>query len=374
MKFLFFIGTRPEAIKIAPLYLAFKKSFPEYDVRLCLTGQHNEMLWQVMDVFELKADYKLEVMTQGQTLYSLSARLLSGVQDVVIDFNPDYVFVHGDTTTSFVAALGSYYNQSKICHIEAGLRTYNLYSPFPEEANRQLTSRIADLHFAPSNLSKKNLLKEGISEKKIVITGNTVVDALLYVSEKLRLTPEDRYLKKYSAIDFSKKIVLVTNHRRENLENGIKRVCEAIRDLSIKYPEVCFVFPVHLNPIIKEIADEVLLDLSNVHLLAPLEYDEFIFFMNKSYMIITDSGGIQEEAPILGKPVVVTRETTERPEAVEAGCCFLLGPNTKKIIDTVSKLIENNEFYKSIAKPNYVYGDGKASQRIVEYFKDNILR
>ena len=373
MKFLFFIGTRPEAIKIAPLYLGFKDSFPDFDIRLCLTGQHNEMLWQVMDVFDLKADYNLDVMTQGQDLYSLSAKLLLSIRDVLTQFNPDYVFVHGDTTTSFIASLASFYNKSKICHIEAGLRTYNLYSPFPEEANRSLTGRLTHFHFAPSKLAKENLVNEGIDVSKIIVTGNTVVDALLLVSKKLKEENGKELRSKYSEIDFNKKMILITNHRRENLEFGIRKVCEAIRILSIKYPEAQFVFPVHLNPLIKKQVDEVLGKCPNIFLLPPLNYEDFIFFMNSSHFIITDSGGIQEEAPILGKPVIVTREATERPEAVDLGLTFLVGPLTDSIIEVGSRLIEDETFYQSIAKPNYVYGDGKASERIVSFFKENIL-
>lgn len=373
MKLLFFIGTRPEAIKIAPLYLAFKESFPESDIKLCLTGQHNEMLWQVMDVFQLKADYNLDVMTQGQDLYSLSSKLLLSIRDVLHSFNPDYVFVHGDTTTSFIASLASFYNKSKICHIEAGLRTYDLYSPFPEEANRSLTGRLANLHFAPSNLAKENLIREGIHESGVIVTGNTVIDALLLVSKWLKGKDNKELLANYSEIDFTKKIILITNHRRENLEFGIREVCEAVKLLSIKFTDIQFVFPVHMNPIIRKQVDEVLKDLENVHLLAPLNYLDFIFFMNHSYLIITDSGGIQEEAPILGKPVIVTRESTERPEAIKEGLTFITGPHATAIVNRVSQLIDDTAYYETIAKPSFVFGDGKASERIVDYFRNSIV-
>ena len=373
MTFLFFVGTRPEAIKIAPLYLTFKKSFPEHKTKLCLTGQHSEMLLQVMEIFDLKADFNLEVMTQGQDLYSLSAKLLLGIKNVIEDVKPDFIFVHGDTTTSFIAALAGFYRKIKICHIEAGLRTGNLYSPFPEEANRSLTARITNFHFAPSQIAKKNLISEGINEDSIVVTGNTVVDSLILIQEKISNRDNSDLFEKFSKIDLTKKIILVTNHRRENLEHGIREVFNAIYELSVLYPDIEFVFPVHLNPIITAQAHEVLQGLNNVHLLSPLNYIEFSFFMNKSYLIITDSGGIQEEAPILGKPVIVTRLETERPEAVESGISFLLGPDRRKIIDKVEDLLQDDDYYRSIAKPNFVYGDGKSCQRIADHFKKSIL-
>ncbi len=372
MKILFFIGTRPEAIKIAPLYIKYKKEFPNYDIKLCLTGQHNEMLWQVMEVFDLKADYSLDVMTKAQDLFSLSSKLISSIRDVLIDFNPNYVFVHGDTTTSFIASLCSFYNKSKICHVEAGLRTHQLFSPFPEEANRSLTARLADFHFAPSKLAKSNLVSEGINSNSILITGNTVIDALLMVSNSLESKYGPSIQKKFNNIDFSKKIILITSHRRENLEFGIKNVCYSIKSLAELYPEVQFVFPVHLNPRISNQVNSILTSLKNVFLFEPFNYIEFIFFMNRSYLIITDSGGIQEEAPILGKPVIITRDSTERPEAVNEGISFLLGADTNKIINKVTELLNDSDYYESIARPNYVYGDGKACDKIIDFFKKNI--
>ena len=322
-KVLFVFGTRPEAIKMIPVIKAFQKQ-EEVASKVCVTAQHRELLDQVLSFFEVKPDYDLDLMTKGQTLSGLTSRILDSFQRVIDDFEPDYIYVHGDTTTSFVAALTAFYNSIKVCHVEAGLRTFNKWSPYPEEINRQLTGRITDYHFAPTQASAMNLINEGVFEKDIVVTGNTVIDALHLGLEKVRLNKTDQIRVLEEIIDDEKKLVLVTGHRRENFGDGFLSICEALKDIA-QDKNIQVIYPVHLNPNVQKPVYEILDGLDNVHLLPPMPYEAFIWLMDKSYLIITDSGGVQEEAPSLGKPVLVMRDTTERPEAVEAGTVILVG-------------------------------------------------
>lgn len=372
-------GTRPEAIKMAPLVKEFQKQSEKFKTIVCVTGQHREMLDQVLNLFEIKPDYDLNIMKQGQDLYDVTARVLVGMRDVLKEVQPDIVLVHGDTTTSTAAALAAFYQQIPVGHVEAGLRTHNIYSPWPEEMNRQITGRVATYHFSPTPLSKQNLLNEGIKENNIHVTGNTVIDALFIVVEKIKnnnsLENELNNLLKQAGYDVNrlingKKLVLITGHRRENFGDGFINMCTAIKDLSNKYPEVDFVYPMHLNPNVRkpihEVFGEDLSNLGNMFFIEPLEYLSFVYLMEKSNIVLTDSGGIQEEAPGLGKPVLVMRDTTERPEALEAGTVKLVGTNYNKIVNEVSALLENNEYYEKMSKAVNPYGDGKACYRIVE--------
>ena len=387
-KLLLVFGTRPEAIKMAPLVIEFKKYPAIFDTKVCVTGQHREMLDQVLHIFNIKPDYDLNIMKQGQDLYDVTCRVLQGMRDVLNQEKPDIVFVHGDTTTSTATALATFYQQIPVAHIEAGLRTHNIYSPWPEEMNRQITGRIASYNFAPTPLSKDNLLKENVEETKIIVTGNTVIDALHIVVNRIK---NDENLEKalnnklisagYNVyrLNKGKKLVLITGHRRENFGEGFINMCTAIRDLTEKYPHVDFVYPMHLNPNVRRPINQVFEGLSslskgegwgearNMFFIEPLEYLEFVYLMEKSNIVLTDSGGIQEEAPGLGKPVLVMRDTTERPEAVDAGTVKLVGTNYKAIVNNVSELLENKEAYEKMSKAVNPYGDGKASQRIVEY-------
>ena len=374
MKILMVFGTRPEAIKMAPLYQAFTGGgFCE--VKVCVTAQHREMLDQVMGLFAIKPDFDLDLMRPNQTLSSLTAAMISGLDQVIGLYKPDWIFVHGDTTTSMVSALVAYYHKVKIAHIEAGLRTFNIYSPWPEEGNRQLTGRLADIHFAPTTAAEKNLLQEGVSKEKIYVTGNTVVDALLAVSgilerdEKLSSLVEDKFFYLNSA----KKLILVTGHRRENFGKRFEEVCGALNDIAER-GDVEIVYPVHLNPNVREPVNRLLRDKLNVHLIEPQEYLPFIYLMKRAFLILTDSGGVQEEAPSLKTPVLVMRDTTERPEALEAGVIKLVGSNRVKIYEEVVALIENNDLYRMMASGNNPYGDGMASVRIAEYFKKNVAK
>lgn len=376
-------GTRPEAIKMAPLVKEFQK-FPEtFDTKVCVTGQHRQMLDQVLELFEITPDYDLNIMKQGQDLYDVTARVLTGMRDVLMDAKPDVVLVHGDTTTSMAAALAAFYRQIPIGHVEAGLRTYNVYSPWPEEMNRQITGRIAEYDFAPTSLSRENLLKENVSPDKIKVTGNTVIDALYMVLEKIKssILLEGTIISelKKSGYDISrlrngKKLVLVTGHRRENFGDGFISMCNAIKTLTEKYPEVDFVYPMHLNPNVRkpihEVFGEDLSNLENMFFIEPLEYLSFVYLMEKSNVVLTDSGGIQEEAPGLGKPVLVMRDTTERPEALQAGTVKLVGTDYDKIVKEVSALIDDKEYYDSMSKAINPYGDGKACERIVKILKN----
>ena len=372
-------GTRPEAIKMAPLVKEFQKHTKEFNTIVCVTGQHREMLDQVLTIFDIKPDYDLNIMKQGQDLYDVTARVLVGMRDVLKEAQPDVVLVHGDTTTSTASALAAFYQQIPVGHVEAGLRTHNIYSPWPEEMNRQITGRIATYNFCPTQLSRKNLLKEGTAESKIAVTGNTVIDALYWVVNKIKednkLNNELTELLLNSGYDVKrlsngKKLVLVTGHRRENFGDGFIHMCTAIKDLTVKYPNVDFVYPMHLNPNVRkpihEVFGEDLDNLANMFFIEPLEYLSFVYLMEKSTIVLTDSGGIQEEAPGLGKPVLVMRDTTERPEALDAGTVKLVGTDYDMIVNEVSNLIDNVSEYEKMSKAVNPYGDGLACGRIVE--------
>nr|WP_306806892.1 UDP-N-acetylglucosamine 2-epimerase (non-hydrolyzing) [Halanaerobium congolense] len=362
MKVMTVFGTRPEAIKMAPVVKALKKE-ENIETIVTVTAQHREMLDQVLELFEITPDYDLDIMQDKQTLSGVTARVLMGIKEVYEKENPDLVLVHGDTSTTFVSSLGALYQQIKVGHVEAGLRTHNKYSPFPEEMNRHLTGVIADLHFAPTELAKDNLLKENVDSAQITVTGNTVIDALLDVVDD-NYQFEDELLK---SIDFeNKKIVLLTAHRRENLGKPMENIFDAINDILIENDEVEVVFPVHLNPVIRELAAEKFEDAARVHLIEPLDYEPFINLMNKSYLILTDSGGIQEEAPSLGKPVLVLRDTTERPEAVNAGTVKKVGTDKEAIYNTANELLNDDQAYIEMSQASNPYGDGQASQRIVK--------
>lgn len=378
MKVMLVFGTRPEAIKMAPLVKEFQKYPEKFETIVCVTGQHREMLDQVLHIFEIVPDYDLNIMKQGQDLYDVTARVLIGMRDVLKEAQPDVVLVHGDTTTSMAAALAAFYQQIPVGHVEAGLRTHNIYSPWPEEMNRQITGRIATYHFAPTPLSKQNLLAEGVKEEHIYVTGNTVIDALYMIVDKIKknkeLDTELEGLLKRAGYDVNrlageKKLVLITGHRRENFGVGFIHMCTAIKDLTQKYPDVDFVYPMHLNPNVRkpihEVFGEDLSNLGNMFFIEPLEYLSFVYLMEKSSIVLTDSGGIQEEAPGLGKPVLVMRDTTERPEALEAGTVKLVGTNYDKIISEVSALLDNQRNYEKMSKAVNPYGDGKACERIV---------
>lgn len=375
-------GTRPEAIKMAPLVKEFQKHTNEFAVEVCVTAQHRQMLDQVLSLFEIKPDYDLDIMKPGQDLYDVTARVLTGMRDVLKESRPDVVLVHGDTTTSSAAALAAFYQQIPVGHVEAGLRTHNIYSPWPEEMNRQITGRIAEYNFAPTPLSKKNLLAEGIDLEKIIVTGNTVIDALYQVVDKIKNTStlnEELRMELQKAgyntsrLDEGKKLVLITGHRRENFGDGFISMCKAIKALSEKYTDVDFVYPMHLNPNVRkpihEVFGENLNGSGNMFFIEPLEYLSFVYLMDKAHIVLTDSGGIQEEAPGLGKPVLVMRDTTERPEALDAGTVKLVGTDFDKIVDNVSSLIDDADKYDKMSHAVNPYGDGKACRRIVDFFK-----
>lgn len=378
-KILLTFGTRPEAIKMAPLVKELQKYPNKYKTYVCVTGQHREMLDQVLDLFEIVPDYDLNIMKQGQDLYDITANVLLGFKNVLTEVKPDVVLVHGDTTTSTAAALASFYQQIPVGHIEAGLRTYNIYSPFPEEMNRQITSKIAKYHFSPTLLSKQNLLKEGVSEKNIFITGNTVIDALHIILNKIKNNYEvEKSVKttiKAKGYDTNrlidnKKLVLITGHRRENFGDGFINICNGLKKLVTKYKDIDFIYPMHLNPNVREpirkVFGENLNAYENMFFIEPLEYLSFVYLMEKSFIVLTDSGGIQEEAPGLGKPVLVMRETTERPEAVKAGTVKLVGTDSDKIVEEISTLVESVEHYEKMSKAVNPYGDGFSCERIVE--------
>lgn len=375
-------GTRPEAIKMAPLVKEFQKCPEAFQTIVCVTGQHREMLDQVLEIFDIKPDYDLNIMKQGQDLYDVTARVLTGMRDVLKEAHPDVVLVHGDTTTSTAAALAAFYQQIPVGHVEAGLRTHDIYSPWPEEMNRLITGRIATWHFAPTPLSQKNLLKENVSESAITVTGNTVIDALYLVVEKIKndaaLGKELEFLLAAAGYDISrlgsgKKMVLITGHRRENFGDGFINMCTAIKDLTQKYPDVDFVYPMHLNPNVRKPIHEVFGDdltgLGNMFFIEPLEYLSFVYLMEKASIVLTDSGGIQEEAPGLGKPVLVMRDTTERPEALSAGTVKLVGTDYCKIVNEVSSLLDDPAAYEKMSKAVNPYGDGLACGRIVDKLK-----
>ncbi|MBP4141508.1 UDP-N-acetylglucosamine 2-epimerase (non-hydrolyzing) [Flavobacterium sp. P4023] len=370
-KNLIIFGTRPEAIKMAPLVKEFNKNNLEFETRICVTAQHREMLDQVLSFFEIKPDYDLDLMKSDQNLYSLTSDIITGLKFVLEDFKPDYVYVHGDTTTTMAASIAAFYSGSKICHVEAGLRTHNKRSPFPEEINRQLTSRMADFHFAPTTASQDNLLVENIKPENIIVTGNTVIDALLESVQKVDHVENEEIKFLKSIVDSSNKVILVTGHRRENHGQGFINICGALKEIAIQHPEVQIIYPVHLNPNVKGPVYGILSNISNIKLIDPLAYPAFVWLMKQSYLIITDSGGVQEEAPSLGKPVLVMRDTTERPEAVEAGTVILVGTDKDKIVLEANKLLMNIEHYQHMSALHNPYGDGKACQRIVEFIRRN---
>lgn len=360
-------GTRPEAIKMAVLVKKLQKE--NFDVKVCVTAQHREMLDQVLVFFDITPDYDLNIMSPNQTLNIISSKMFEGMDKIYNDFNPDLVLVHGDTTTSTICAMSAFHRQIKVGHVEAGLRTYNKLSPFPEEMNRQLTGQIADYHFAPTENSKKNLVKEGISQENILVTGNTVIDALLESKGIVNQIENKEIIELSNKVDITKKIILVTGHRRENHGEGFINICEALNEIAKNNPEVQIVYPVHLNPNVKKPVNEILGNTANILLIDPLSYPSFVWLMDKCYLILTDSGGVQEEAPSLGKPVLVMRNNTERPEAVEAGTVILVGTNKNKIVTETEKLIQNKTYYKSMSNLHNPYGDGKACEKIVEYIK-----
>lgn len=366
-KILVLFGTRPEAIKMAPLVKEFKKHPEKFETKVCVTAQHREMLDQVLDFFEIVPDFDLDLMKPGQNLYGLTASIITGLQPVLEGFNPDYVFVHGDTTTTMAGSIASFYAGAKVCHIEAGLRTLNKLSPFPEEINRQITGRIADFHFAPTETSRQNLLRENIPSENIIVTGNTVIDALLQSVAKVDAKPSE-LVRKFAERLGEKEVILVTGHRRENHGEGFIRICEALKEIAIQKPEIKIVYPVHLNPKVQEPVNRVLKDVSNIILIEPLAYQDFIWLMNRAKLIITDSGGVQEEAPSLGKPVLVMRDTTERPEAVEAGTVMLVGTDKDLIIKETIGLLDNHIRYKKMCELHNPYGDGKACEKIIKFF------
>ena len=379
-KVMLVFGTRPEAIKMAPLVKEFQKNPESFQTIVCVTGQHRQMLDQVLNLFEITPDYDLNIMKQGQDLYDVTSRVLLGMRDVLKEAQPDVVLVHGDTTTSTAAALAAFYQQIPVGHVEAGLRTHNIYSPWPEEMNRQITSRIAAYNFAPTMLSKQNLIKENVNPDTILVTGNTVIDALHQVVRKIKtdtvLDAELEGVLRTSGYDVNrlangKKLVLITGHRRENFGDGFINMCTAIKDLSRRYPEVDFVYPMHLNPNVRkpihEVFGEDLSNLGNMFFIEPLEYLSFVYLMEKSTIVLTDSGGIQEEAPGLGKPVLVMRDTTERPEALEAGTVKLVGTDYDKIVNEVSALIDDQKVYEKMSMAVNPYGDGLACGRITAF-------
>lgn len=372
-KILVVFGTRPEAIKMASLVSELKRS-DSLEIKICVTAQHREMLDQVLQLFNIVPDYDLNLMRAGQDLSDVTSRVLSEMRAVLADFKPDMVLVHGDTTTAMAAALAAYYAKVPVGHVEAGLRTSDIYSPWPEEMNRRLVSRIAALHFAPTALSKANLLSEGIAENTIHVTGNTVIDALYEVVERLN---NDKNLEldmagRFDFIDQSKRLVLVTGHRRENFGAGFENICKALRKIS-QCDDVTIVYPVHLNPNVQEPVNRLLSNIDNVHLIEPLEYLPFTYLMKRAYLILTDSGGVQEEAPSLGKPVLVMRDNTERPEAVEAGTVLLVGSDPDRIFNSVTELLDNNMMYTKMAEAHNPYGDGKAALRIREVLESSLF-
>ena len=377
-KVMLVFGTRPEAIKMAPLVKEFQKQPKRVETVVCVTGQHREMLDQVLKIFDIKPDYDLNIMKQGQDLYDVTARVLTGMRDVLKEVKPDVVLVHGDTTTSTAAALAAFYQQIPVGHVEAGLRTHNIYSPWPEEMNRLLTGRLATYHFSPTPLSRNNLIKESVDDRNIIITGNTVIDALYWVVDKIKNNKElDNELEDIlskagydvNRLNNGKKLVLITGHRRENFGDGFINMCTTIKDLTVKYPDLDFVYPMHLNPNVRkpihEVFGENLSGLKNMFFIEPLEYLSFVYLMEKSSIVLTDSGGIQEEAPGLGKPVLVMRDTTERPEALDAGTVKLVGTDYNKIVNEVSSLIDDKAAYEKMSKAVNPYGDGLACGRIV---------
>lgn len=367
LKTLCVFGTRPEAIKMAPLALQLAAD-ERFDAKVCVTGQHREMLDQVLSLFDLKPDYDLNIMKPGQDLTDVTAGILTGLKPVLAEFKPDIVLVHGDTATTFAASLAAYYQQIPVGHVEAGLRTGNIYSPWPEEGNRKLTGALATLHFAPTETSRQNLLNEGVGEERILVTGNTVIDALLDVVAKLEASQslQAQFSQQFNFLRADKKLILVTGHRRESFGGGFERICRALVDTAKAHPEVQVVYPVHLNPNVREPVNRLLQGIENVHLIEPLDYLPFVYLMNRAHLILTDSGGIQEEAPSLGKPVLVMRDTTERPEAVEAGTVKLVGTDSEMIVKHLNLLLSDESAYAAMSRAHNPYGDGRACSRIQE--------
>ena len=373
-KILLVFGTRPEAIKMAPLVKEFQKDTEHFETKVCVTAQHRQMLDQVLEVFGITPDYDLNIMAPNQDLYDITSKVLLGLRDVLKDFAPDVVLVHGDTTTSMAASLAAFYRQIAVAHVEAGLRTYDMLSPWPEEMNRQVTDRICTYYLAPTGQSRQNLLRENIEEKKIFVTGNTVIDALLMAVDIIatKTGMEEQIHKEIQEKGYTvgeRDYILVTGHRRENFGEGFLHICKAIRELASQYPDIDIVYPVHLNPNVQKPVYELLSGLDNVFLISPLDYLPFIYAMQHSILLLTDSGGVQEEAPSLGKPVLVMRNTTERPEAVEAGTVKLVGTDAETIVGNVVELLRNKELYKRMSETHNPYGDGQACERIVNALK-----
>jgi len=365
-KVLIVFGTRPEAIKMAPVVKAFQAS-DKLLTKVCVTAQHREMLDQVMDFFSIQSDYDLNLMKPGQNLYNLTSEIIVALKPILEDYQPDYVFVHGDTTTTMASSLAAFYFGAQVCHVEAGLRTYNKTSPFPEEVNRQITGRIADFHFAPTANSADNLKRENISLKQIIVTGNTVIDALYECLEIVNQNKSDIILDLEKKLDFSKDIILVTGHRRENHGDKFINICQALKSIANQSPNVQIVYPVHLNPKVQKPVYDLLSEIDNILLIPPLPYESFVWLMDKSKVVITDSGGIQEEAPSLGKPVLVMRDTTERPEAVDAGTVILVGTDKDKIVNETVDLLTNEKKYMQMSKLHNPYGDGNAAEKILNH-------
>lgn len=361
-KLLFVFGTRPEAIKMSPLVQECQKHLEQFDVKVCVTAQHRQMLDQVLELFGIIPDFDFDLMKPNQDLYDITSNVMLSLRDILKESKPDLVLVHGDTTTTMAASLAAYYQQIDVAHIEAGLRTHNIYSPFPEEINRQITGRIAKYHFAPTKTAQQNLLREGINPHTIFVTGNTVIDALLQVSAKVQAM--DIQIDGYTIRE--RRFVLITGHRRENFGEGFLNICYAIKELALMHPEIDFVYPVHLNPNVQKPVYELLQNFQNIYLIQPLDYLPFVYLMSKSYLILTDSGGVQEEAPSLGKPVLVMRDTTERPEALEAGTVKLVGTSTQRIVEEVELLLTNPDSYEQMSLAHNPYGDGQASLRIID--------
>lgn len=372
IKNLIIFGTRPEAIKMAPLVIEFLKKSNIFETKVCITAQHREMLDQVLDFFEINPDYDLNLMKPNQNLYSLTADIISNLKPILEEFQPDYVYVHGDTTTTMAASIAAFYSGAKVCHIEAGLRTFNKRSPFPEEVNRSIAGCVSDYHFAPTTTSKQNLIKENIKESTILVTGNTVIDALKFSS--IKVTSKNYSDKEIDSlknlVNSSKKLILVTGHRRENHGEGFENICNALKQIALENDDVQIIYPVHLNPNVQKPVYDILSNIDNIKLIPPLSYPAFVWLMSKSYIIITDSGGVQEEAPSLGKPVLVMRDTTERPEAVDAGTVFLVGTNKAKIVAEANFLLNNKESYAKMSMLHNPYGDGSACKKIVEYISN----
>ena len=374
-KIMLVFGTRPEAIKMAPLYHALKACPEQFETQVCVTAQHRQMLDQVLRVFEITPDIDLNLMKAGQDLYDVTASVLLGMRDVLRQHKPDALLVHGDTTTSLAAAMAGFYAGVPVGHVEAGLRTHDVYAPFPEEFNRQVASKVTRWHFAPTEFSQQNLLNERVDQDQITVTGNTVIDALLWVLARIdsdagRQTELTSFLDDRLPFAWqSDRFVLITGHRRENFGDGFLQICEALKDLAARYPNVHLVYPVHLNPNVQQPVKSLLADLPNVHLIEPLDYEPFVYLLKHSHIVLTDSGGIQEEAPSLGKPVLVMRDVTERPEAVDAGTVILVGANRERIVANVSELLENDATYKRMSRAHNPYGDGKACERIIDVLR-----